>query len=103
MQAVDRADERWVDAVAEHPANVLGDRSGDVARHRQGVGLHGSQPRLAILGGDGKTLAGAGVGASAMPQGAHEKDARAGGHDDGYRPVVWARPALTPPVAAGYD
>ena len=54
MQAVDRADERRVDAVAEHAANVIGDRSSDVARYREGEGLHRSQPRLAVLGSDGK-------------------------------------------------
>ena len=36
-----------------------------------------------ICGGDGKTLAGGGVRASAMPEGADEEDARAGRHHDG--------------------
>src|ERR1700722_17137824 len=68
MQAVDRTDERWVDAVAEHATNVVGDRSGDLPRHRQGEGLHRSQPRLAVLRSDGKPVAGGGVGSSAMPK-----------------------------------
>src|ERR1700747_3167113 len=46
METVDRADERRVDAVAEHSANVIGDCSSDFTRNRQREGLHRSQPRL---------------------------------------------------------
>ena len=82
MQAVDRADERRMNAVAQHAADVIGNRSRGLARHRKGEGLHWSQPRFAVLRGDGKAVAGGGVGASAVPKGAHEEHTRAGGHHD---------------------
>src|SRR6516162_11715896 len=103
METVDRADERRVDAVAEHAADVIGDRSSDVARNRQREGFHRSQPRLAVLGGDGKTLTGGVVSPSAMPKGAHEEDARAGGHNDRYRAIFRVRRPLAPAMAARYD
>ena len=67
----------------------------------EGEGLHRSQPRLAVLGGDRKPPLGGGVGASAMPKGSDEEDARAGGHDDRQRVIVWAKPTPAPAVAAG--
>ena len=39
MHTVDLADERWVNAVAEHAANVLGNHAHGVATDRQGEGF----------------------------------------------------------------
>ena len=46
---------------------------------------------------------GGGVGTSAMPKGADEEDAGAGGHYDRYCVIVRGRTTLAPAVAAGYD
>src|ERR1700744_4685670 len=101
VQAVDRADERRMDAVADHALNVRRDSAGHVARNRQGVGLHRSQARCAVWGVGGGPGALGGVGPAAVPQRSDEEYARAGGHHDGPLGIVRAGRTGGPAVAAG--
>src|SRR5256885_10709601 len=80
MHAVDLADERRVDAVAEHRAHAIGARARGLGRDDQELRLLRAQPRLAVLRARREAAARRAVRATAMPERGIEHDRRAGRH-----------------------
>src|SRR3954447_5222519 len=103
MPAVDVADERRMNAVAQQLLQPRVERAHDVARHGKDVVLLLTQPARGVLQQHAQPRPLGVVGTAAMPERAEDEQDRAGGHRHRHRLVRVDRHAVGPSVAAGYD